>query len=89
LTTKSTDKVVNGFKYIFKEANVVPEMMETDQGSECIGKKTKDFLRQNKIYFKVKTGANKASVAEHMILLIKRKLFTMLRANFENNWVKR
>ncbi len=56
LTSKRALEVSKAFTSIFKEANIRPEKIETDQGSEF----SHEFFRKNDIYFKVKVGANKA-----------------------------
>ena len=58
LKSKSKLEVRNAFQKIFYEANVRPEKLESDQGSEFVSNLS--FFEQQKIYFKVKVGANKA-----------------------------
>ena len=58
LKTKSKQEVQKAFQEIFKESGIKPEKLETDQGSEFVSNRS--FFESQKIFFKVKTGANKA-----------------------------
>ncbi len=58
LKTKSKLEVQKAFKSIFTEANIRPEKLESDKGSEFTS--NKPFFKNQNIYFKVKGGANKA-----------------------------
>lgn len=62
------------------------EKFETDQGTEFAG--LGKFFREKKILFKFKFQQHKANFAEHFVYLIKKKLYTMLRAKVTDNWVK-
>ncbi len=48
----------SAFLSIFAEAQITPEKLESDAGSEF--KNTRGFFKAKKIYFKVKFGTNKA-----------------------------
>ena len=85
LQTKSSQEVKAAFEIIFKEANTVCNKLETDQGSEFLG--NKKYFKEKKVYFKIKTGNNKASFAEHSIYLVKRRLYRLLRALIKADWV--
>ncbi len=58
LKTKTKDEIQKAFKAIFVEAGLRPEKLETDQGAEFVTNRS--FFEAQKIFFKVKTGANKA-----------------------------
>ena len=71
LTSKSPKQVAQAFRKIFKVANAKPKQLETDKGVEFTANKS--FFKKEKIYFKTKIGANKASFAEHAIQVFERK----------------
>ena len=58
LKSRTKEEVQKAFKNIFLEAAVKPEKIETDAGGEFVGNKL--FFEKEKIFFKIKTGANKA-----------------------------
>ena len=65
LKTKSSAEVGKAFDKIFEDANVTPEKLEVDQGSEFKG--LKPYFKRKKIYYKIKIGAQKASFAGMVI----------------------
>ncbi len=65
LRTKKSIEVQKKFLEIFEGVGMKPHKLETDRGSEFQGSKA--FFLKEKIVYKVKVGANKASFAEHGI----------------------
>ncbi len=65
LRSKKSTEVQKKFLEIFKTVGMKPLKLETDRGSEFQG--SKSFFLKEKIVYKVKVGANKASFAEHGI----------------------
>ena len=84
LQSKRAEDIRQAFNNIFKEAKVIPEKLETDQGTEFRGNKA--YFLKNGIFFKEKFGKNKASFAEHSILLVKTKLFRIMRTHLTDTW---
>ncbi len=84
LKNKSAEEVRKAFRVIFRQAGLKPEKLETDQGSEFRGNRR--FFDEEKIFFKVKIGRNKASFAEYGIHLVKTRLFRLLRTLRSQNW---
>ena len=89
LKTKLASEMKIALEDIFQnDLKLYPEKFETDQGGEFEAKQVRAYYKLNKIYYKTKTGINKASVAENGIKNIKRKLFMILRQNLSRDWVK-
>ncbi len=86
IKSKSAATIRKAFNKIFLKCQDKPNVLETDRGSEFVG--NKEFFKTKKIFFKFKTGKNKASFAEHGIFLVKRKLFRLMRTLLTKNWPK-
>jgi hypothetical protein len=87
LKSKDSETVSEAFRKIFDEFKAKIYVLQTDSGSEFFGKSKKLFA-EKKIVFRKKRGQNKASIAENGILIIKTKLYKLLRGTLNNNWVK-
>lgn len=62
LKSKTAKEVQLKLKDIFKEAGVIPQKLESDQGGEFVG--NQKIFEKNGILFKRKVGNNKAAFAE-------------------------
>ena len=58
-----------------------------DRGTEFLGP-CKKLFQEKKILYRTKFGKNKANFAEHSILLVKRRLYMLLRGTLDQNWSK-
>jgi len=88
LRDKSALTVSDALKKIFKKFDAPIYEVQSDQGKEFLGKETQVLFKSLKILFREKQGKNKASFAEYGILLIKRKLYMLLRSELSKNWVE-
>lgn len=83
---KTASSVVKALKKIFKNFNTPIYEIQSDRGKEFIGKDTKAFFKSLNILYRPKRGKNKASFAEYGILLVKRKLYMLMRSEVSQNW---
>lgn len=51
-----------------------------------MAKQVQDFFKENKIYYAMKFGKNKANFVENKIRIIKRLLYMQLRDKLSQNW---
>ncbi len=86
IKSKSANSIQRAFNKIFAQCDDKPDVLETDRGSEFAG--NRQYFKEQKIFLKFKTGLNKASFAENGILLVKRKLFRLMRSLLTKNWPK-
>ena len=63
LKSKDSEVVSNALKDTFKKFGSQIYELETDKGTEFLGKKTKKIFKEYNILFKVKSGKNKANFA--------------------------
>ena len=89
LKTKLASEMKTALEDIFvNDLKLYPEKFETDQGGEFEAKLMRKYYTNKNIFYKVKRGVNKASVAENAIKTVKRKLFMLLRQSLSRDWVK-
>ena len=86
LQGKSSDEVSEGMKKIYLRFKQPIYEIQADRGKEFIGKSFKLLLKQNNTFIRLKRGKNKASVAEYGILLVKKKLYLLLRSQMSHEW---
>ncbi len=84
LKTKHAKSIKKAFEAIFRTAALIPDKLETDQGTEFTGNKS--FFKEKNIFFKVKTGRHKAAFAERAIQTVKQKLYRLLRTLMTKDW---
>lgn len=87
LKSKTSTEVFTAFKDLlqkFDSQNITK--VEVDQGKEFV--KIKSYCTANNIIFKYKFGNNKANFAEWIIMVLKRRLYKILRDKKTQNWVK-
>jgi len=87
LKDKSSVSVSKALKDIFKSFQAPIYEIQSDQGKEFVGKETKNLFSSLHILYRSKLGKNKASFAEYGILLVKRKLYMLLRSELSKDWV--
>ena len=88
LKNKNSDTVLLALKNIFLKFRHPITEIQADRGKEFISKQFKNYLKLKKCFIKFKKGKNKASFAEYGILLVKKKLYLMLRSQLSHRWVE-
>ena len=83
--SKAPPKVIEAFKEIFSQTTSRPKYVYTDQGSEFISTKVKDYLnnRQNIKTFTTKDKEVKCAIVERAIRTLKGRLFTYIDAGHD------
>ena len=87
LKDRNAHSIVLALTQIFKKIKHSVSEIQSDQGKEFLSQAVKIFLKNNKTFLSLKYGKNKASFAEYGILLVKRKLYLMLRSQLSHRWV--
>ena len=86
LKDKSSEAVTNAMKKNFKRFNHQIYEIQADRGKEFIAQTFKYLLKQHKTFIRFKRGKNKAAIAEYGILLVKKKLYLLLRSQMTHEW---
>lgn len=86
LKDKSSATTAEAVKNLLSKFGATPTTIECDQGKEFLGE-VKKLLAKQRVVLKFKYGRNKASVIEHYIFLVKKRLFMLLRGTLSKNWV--
>lgn len=87
LKSRETNEVKSALDKIIDEFQSQIYEIQSDKESAFISKVFKEYLQQKKIVFRLKSGKNKAAIAENYILILKRKLYMQLRGTLDNKWV--
>ena len=87
LKDKSAEAVLKALNFIFRQFKQPIYEIQADRGKEFVAKPVKKFFKEHKVVFSPKYGKNKASFAEYGILLVKKKLYLLLRSQMKHTWV--
>ena len=80
LKDKTTPNVLSALKKIFAEFDHPIYEIQSDKGKEFKNVIIKKFFKEQHTLLRFKRGKNKASFAEYGILLVKRRLYMILRS---------
>ena len=86
LQDRSAEAVLKALNFIFRQFKQPIYEIQADRGKEFVAKPVKKFFKEHKVIFSPKYGKNKASVAEYGILLVKKKLYLLLRSQMKHTW---
>ena len=75
IKNKLADTVLEAFKKIIESSNRIPNMLQSDQGTEFINNKFKNYLNEIKIKHYFVNSELKASVVERFNRTIKEKIY--------------
>ena len=87
LSDKTSTPVIEALRRILKDFHHGVYKIQADRGREFVNRAFTKFLQEKKIFASYKRGKNKASFAEYGILLVKRKLYLLLRSQMQHTWV--
>jgi hypothetical protein len=87
LKSRDSATVAKAFEKLMSQFQSEIYEIQTDRGKEFLGP-CKKLFREKHILYRQKFGKNKANFAEHSILLVKRKLYQLMRGILSQNWVK-
>ena len=87
LQNKTAEAVLKALNTIFRQFKQPIYEIQADRGKEFLGKPVKNYFQEKKVVFSPKYGKNKASFAEYGILLVKKKLYLLLRSQMKHTWV--
>ena len=89
LTSKKAEPVRKSLISILDSIKSPVTQLASDFGGEFISKSTRAYFKERNILFKPKRWQqNKAAIGEHCIILLKSKLYKMMRYYRTFNWVK-
>jgi hypothetical protein len=86
LTSKSGPAVLEGFKNIFIRAKKLPNVLNTDQGTEFIYGPLQKFLKSKGIHYFTSYGEEKASQAERVIKTLKESFYRYFDFTLNRKW---
>jgi hypothetical protein len=87
LKSRDSATVATAFEKVFQEFKSEIYEIQTDRGKEFMGP-CKILFKKKHIFYRAKLGKNKANFAENGILMVKKKLYKLLRGVLSQNWVK-
>ena len=85
IKNKSGDEIVLAFKKIFSERK--PSMIQTDAGTEFIGKKTQELFKKMDIHWFATNSEKKASIVERLNRTLKTKMWKYFTDVGNKVWV--
>ena len=87
LKTKKSNVVLNAFREIFKESEVVPNVLTTDKGNEFVAKQSLNYFKSKGIHYFTSYGRKKCSNIERLNRTIKNMIYRCFDKNLNREWV--
>lgn len=87
LKTKSSEEVAGAMQDIFKESGVTPEVIQSDQGGEFLGRAFQALMKKHGILFRIARNLHKASVVERAQRTWKSKMWKYFTHKETYRWI--
>lgn len=87
LKSKRSEEVARAMQDIFKESGVVPEVVQSDQGSEFLGEAFQNLMKKNKILFRIARNQHKASIVERVQRTWKSRMWKYFTHKETYRWI--
>ena len=86
LEDKTSQNVYEKFKILFDQLDYLPKKIQTDKGTEFLGRKLKKLFKDNDVIHYLTNTDRKAAIVERFIRTFKRILFQIMVNSKSHKW---